>query len=191
MPGKKIIDDILLLEMLNQGKSKKEAAKFFKVSPVAISKRVKRLTAPTPESVLEKHGLTDQQAAFAIEKAKGKTSTQAALASYKVSSMDSAKAIGSQLMKQPEILSAIEELMNLHGLSKNYRIGKLKTLVDHADPNIVHKGLDMSFKLDNSYAPEKIDIRVDHHLILEDVRRIDNEIARMEADIARLEGGKG
>ena len=149
------IDDTLLLEMLREGKMQAEAAAHFNVSPAAVCKRLKRLSSPSPESILEKHGLTERQGAFAIERAKGKTATQAAMASYEAGSIESAKAIGSQLMKQAEITSAIEELMNVHGLTKDYRIGRLKTIVDHKDPIVVHKGLDMSWKLDGSYAPEK------------------------------------
>jgi predicted transcriptional regulator len=187
-----IINDEVLLTMIKEGKTQREIAEHFHVSAVAVSKRIKRLTAPSPEqAIIEKHGLTGRQAVFAIEKAKGKSSTSAALMSYEVSTVDSAKAIGSELMKQEKILTAIDELMSLHGLTKDYRIGKLKTLIDHPDPNIVCKGLEMSFRLDNSFAPEKIAVVVDHHLILEDSRKMSNEIARMEAEIERLERGQG
>jgi hypothetical protein len=45
--------------------------------------------------------------------------------------------------------------MNHCGLTKGYRVRKLKSHVDNRDPNVSLKGLDMSFKLDGSYAPEK------------------------------------
>lgn len=145
------IDTNLLLKMIKEGKNQKECAKHFGVSPVAVCKKLKRLLPP-PKSL---ENLTEKEKKFAIEVAKGKTATQAALNSFDVSSMNSAKVIGSQLMGKPEIKMAIEELMEYHGLTRSYRIVKLKDHVDHADPNVSLKALDMSFKLDGTYAPEK------------------------------------
>lgn len=82
------IDTTLLLKMIKEGKSQKECAEFFKVSCPAICKRLKRLLPP-PEVTLDKHNLTDKEKAFVIEKAKGKTNTQAVLSSYEVSSKTS------------------------------------------------------------------------------------------------------
>lgn len=151
---RKKINDALLLEMLNQGKQQKEIAAYFKVSPVAVCKRVKRLLSPTPESVLDKYDLTDQQKAFVVEKAKGKTNTQAALQTYEVSSRKSAKVIGSQLMAEPVVRMALNELMETY-LPQHYRIRKLRSHADHADPVVSLKALDLSWRLDGSFAPEK------------------------------------
>jgi predicted transcriptional regulator len=150
---RKKINDTLLLEMLNQGKQQKDIAAYFKVSPVAVCKRLKRLQSG-PEAVLERYDLTDQQKSFVVEKAKGKTNTQAALESYEVSSRKSAKAIGSQLMAEPIIRMALDELMETY-LPQHYRIRKLRSHTDHADPIVSLKALDLSWKLDGSYAPEK------------------------------------
>jgi predicted transcriptional regulator len=142
------IDDNLLLEMLKKGKRQKEIAVFFGVSPMAVCKRLKRLLPP-PD--LNKYRLTEKQKSFVIEKAKGKTNTQAALASYEAKSIESAKAIGHHLINKPEIKAAITELMDSHGMTRSYRIGKLKDHVDNRDPNISLKALDMTFRLDRSY----------------------------------------
>jgi len=99
--------------------------------------------------------LTNKEKSFVIEKVKGKTATQAVMDSYEVSSRESAKVIGSQLMAKPEIKMSITELMEHCGIDKPYRIRRLKQVIDSSDLNIAHKGLDMSFKLDGSYAPEK------------------------------------
>ena len=147
----KKIDDALMLGMLKQGKQQKEIAEHFKVSPVAVCKRLKRLIPP-PKS-LEK--LTDKERRFAIEVVKGRTATQAALNSFDVSSMNSAKVIGSQLMQKPDVKMAIDELMEYHGLTRSYRIQRLKEHVDHQDPIVSLKALDMGFKLTGEYAPEK------------------------------------
>lgn len=151
---RKKIDDTLLLEMSNQGKQQKEIARIMGVSCPAICKRLKRLLSPTPDSVLEKYNLTGQQSQFVIEKAKGKTNTQAALESYEVSSRKSAKVIGSQLMAEPVIQMALNELMDTY-LPQHYRIRKLRSHADHTDPMVSLKALDLSWKLDGSYAPEK------------------------------------
>ena len=150
----KRIDDTVLLTMFKEGKMQKDIAAHFGVSSVAVCKRLKRLL-PAPESVLDKSNLTEKEKTFCIEKAKGKTNTQAALASYEAGSMQSAKVMGSQLMDKPEIQQTIAELMDNCGLTRNYRIKRLKQHVDHVDPQASLRALDMSFKLDNSYPPTK------------------------------------
>lgn len=156
------IDDNQLLEMFREGKIQKEIAKYFNCSPVAVSKRLKRLL-PDP---LVNHSLTEQQKRFVIEKGKGKSNTQAALAAYECGSLQSAKVIGSQLMSDPEINTAIQELMDSEGLTRRYRVRRLRHHVDNRDPNVSLKGLDMSFKLDGSYAPEKhVSVSLFSHIV--------------------------
>lgn len=150
----KLIDDSKLLEMHREGKPQKEMAAFFNVSPVAVSKRLKRLL-PQPGTILDKYDLTERERAFVIQKAKGKSNTQAALESCDATSRESAKAIGSTLANKPEVKQAIDEVMENCGLTRTYRVIKLKNHVDNRDPGISLKALDMSFKLDGSYAPEK------------------------------------
>ncbi|GAB4389919.1 MAG: hypothetical protein Kow0025_18430 [Thermodesulfovibrionales bacterium] len=149
------IDDEKLLAMLKEGRTQKEAAEFFGVSCPAVCKRVKRLNLTKAL-----RGLTKRERKFAIEKAKGASNVAAAMQSYEVTSMASARVIGSQLMAKPEIQMAISELMDYHGLTKSYRIKKLRQHVDHPDPTASLKALDMSFKLDGSYAPERHDLSI-------------------------------
>lgn len=172
------IDDNKLLEMFRAGKLQKEIAAHFKVSPVAICKRLKRLL-PKPEAILDKHNLTDKEKCFVIEKARGKTNTQAVLSSYEVSSMESAKVIGSQLMSKPEVQTAISELMEHHGLTRSYRIKKLKTHVDNRDPNVSLKALDMSFKIDGTYQEQQ---DKPHVSIVQQVLAIQKLEAELEKD---------
>lgn len=149
--GKRLLNSEELLRMYKEGKPQKDIAEHFNVTPAAVCKRLKRLL-PLPESV---QSLTEKERRFVIEKAKGRTNVQAALASYECSSVQSAKSIGSQLLSKPAVITAIDELMDLHGLTKSYRVKRLKQHVDHTDPNVSLKGLDMSFRLDGSYSPEK------------------------------------
>jgi hypothetical protein len=150
--GTKIINDDVLIRLYKEGKPQKEIASYFGVSPVAVCKRLKRLL-PVPD-ILDKYNLTNQQKSFCVEKAKGKTNTQAALESYETTSRKSAKVIGSQLMDNPTVKMAIDELMDHHGLTKSYRVLKLKQHVDSRDPNISLKALDQTFRLDGSFGKE-------------------------------------
>lgn len=187
----KKIDDNRLLEMLKEGKMQKEIAEHFGCSPVAVCKRLKRLLPP-PESVLDKYGFTEQQKKFILEKAKGKTNTQAVIASYEVSSMQSAKVVGSQLMDKPEIKMALNELMEFH-LPQYYRIRKLRAHVDNQDPVISIKALDLSWKLDGSYAPEKyLNVNIDPVGLSKEIEQLKREIAEAEAEeLERITPGEG
>jgi len=146
-------NDQEILRLLQEGKNQKEIAQRFGVSPVAIHKRLKRLTLPPPPESLQK--LTKKEQKFCIAIAQGKTATQAVMDSYETSSRKSAKVMGSQLMAKPEIQMSIMELMDYCGIDRPYRIRRLRNIIDCRDLNIAHKGLDMSFKLDGSYAAEK------------------------------------
>jgi predicted transcriptional regulator len=144
-------DDNHLFALLKAGNNQKEAAKLLGVSPAAITKRLKRLVPP-PESLQK---LTPKEQKFAVAIAHGKTKTEACFETYEVTSRESAKALGTTLMKKTDIREAIADLMDQKGLTQGYRVEKLKGHVDHADPNVSLKALDQSWKLDGSYAPEK------------------------------------
>jgi len=88
---------------------------------------------------------------FAVSVAEGKSQTQSAIDAYDVSSMGSAKSLGSQLVRKPKVNAAISEIMEYYGLGRFERIRKLKTHVDNRDPNISLKALDQSWKIDGSY----------------------------------------
>ncbi len=141
-----------LLEKLKQGKTQKEIAADLNVSPAAICKRLKRLLPPPPSLT----NLTVKQQKFCMEVSKGQTATQAALNSYDAGSRESAKVIGSQLLAEPDIKMAIQDLMDHHGLTRSYRVQRLKNHVDHRDPIVSLKALDMTFKLDGGYKPEDL-----------------------------------
>jgi predicted transcriptional regulator len=103
------INDSLLLQMLDSGKSQKEVAKHFGVSDAAVSKRVKRLRSPELPPALT--ALTEKEQEFVLSRAQGKTLTQSALESFECGSMDSAKNIGSRLAKRDDIQKAISLIM--------------------------------------------------------------------------------
>jgi len=146
-------DDMIILQMLNKGKTQKAIAEHFGVSPAAVCKRIKRLLNKTPKSF---ENLTKKEQMFALSIASGKTQTQSALDSHECSSLDSAKSIGHQLMQKPDIQMAVSELMQEEGLTRRYRVQKLKTHIDHPDPNVSLKGLDQSWKLDAAYTEKHV-----------------------------------
>ena len=98
-----------------------------------------------------------------MEVAAGQTRTNAALSSFDCSTRASAKAYGSELMKRDDINEAVSKLMHEEGLDKRYRVRKLKGHVDNTDPTVSLRALDQSWKLDGSYAPQKVEI--DMHAI--------------------------
>jgi len=169
------INDQVLLSMLHDGKLQKEIAEHFHVSPVAVCKRVKRLF-PKPETILSEYNLTDKEKSFVIEKAKGKSNTQAVIASkYEVTSMESAKVIGSQLMDKPEVQKALQSIPDIFekiGRGREYRAKKVGQHMENPDPNVSLKALDMGFKLANDYpAQRNINLNADLNIAPVDISK--------------------
>lgn len=162
-------DDKIILQMLEDGHSQKDIAKHFDVSPAAICKRVARLSA-YPKTLKD---LSPKEVRFAVSVAEGKSRTQSAIDAYDVSSMGSAKSLGSQLMKKPRVNAAISELMEYHGMGRSYRIQKLKEHLDSPDPVISLKSIEISFKADGTFreiqlpVPVNIEAMVEHRQSLE------------------------
>lgn len=151
----KKVDDEKLIEMLEQKIPQKEIAAFFGCAESYITKRKKRLLTPNMDELETFSGLTDQQKRFVLAKAEGQTNVQAVTNSYEVTSKESAKSLGTQLMQNPVIQKSLTELMNIHGLTREDRIKQLRKLVFHNDGNISLRALDQTWKLDGSYAPEQ------------------------------------
>ena len=176
-------DDNEILQMLEEGKTQKAIAEHFGVSPAAICKRVKKINAAlrVDKSL---NGLTDKQKNFALAIAEGKSQTAAAMESHECSSIDSAKNLGSQLMARPDIQTAVAELMQEEGLTRRYRVQRLKKHIDHPDPNVSLKGLDQSWKLDGAYKEEQVHV----HLSYDDMIRIKQETEAKIREVKRQLG---
>ena len=157
-------DDHVILQMLNEAKTQKEIAEHFNVSGAAICKRVKKILSKKPESL---ENLTEKKQKFVLAIAEGKSQTIAALNSHDCSSLDSAKSMGHQLMQKPDIQIAVSELMQEAGLTRRYRVQKLKSCIDHPDPNVVLKSLDQSWKLDGAYVEKHVHV----HATYEEMKR--------------------
>ena len=156
-------DDHIIFKLLNEGKSQKEIAEHFGVSGAAICKRVKKILGKKPESF---ENLTEKKQKFVLAIAEGKTQTQAALDSHECGSLDSAKNVGSQLMKKPDIQIAVAELMQEEGLTRRYRVQKLRSHIQHPDPNISLKGLDQSWKLEGAYTEKHVHVHTSYQDIV-------------------------
>jgi len=175
-------DDNVILQMLREGKSQKEIAKHFSVSPAAICKRVKKLLGSKPKSF---ENLTEKEQKFALAISEGKTQTQAALDSHDCSSLDSAKSMGYQLMQKPDIQMAVAEIMQETGLTRRYRVQKLKTHIDHPDPNVSLKGLDQSWKLDGAYTEKHVHVHATYDELKQRQADIHDRIAYLDRKLKK------
>jgi transcriptional regulator with XRE-family HTH domain len=146
------IHDRELLELRAQGWTQEKLAARFGCSAAAVIKRLLRLKPPPLPESLEK--LTEQQRKFCAEVASGQTRTEAALQTYECGSRESAKAIGGRLMLRDDIKAGIETLMDEAGLTKRYRVQKLKEHVDSDFNDVSLRALDQTWKLDGSYSSE-------------------------------------
>lgn len=156
------INDTELQEMLDNGKSQKECAEYYGVSPSAINQRIKKLTqGKEPESF---NKLTTRKKNFVKAKVAGETNQVAVQCAYDVTTSASAKSIATDLMKDPDINKAIHDLMYSEGLGKRRRVQRLRDMIESPDMSAVGKGLDMSFKLTGEYSPEKVEVISDHEI---------------------------
>lgn len=181
----RITDDDTILEMLKEGKTQKEIAAHFGVSPAAICKRVKRLLPP-PESLQE---LTEKEQAFALAISKGMTQTDAAMTAFDVTTRSSAKSLGCTLMAKPDIQMAVAELMQQQGLTRTYRVQKLKQHVDNRDPNVSLKALDQSWKLEGAYTETHVNLNINYADYDKTIEVLDAEIAELEQRLRQHVGG--
>lgn len=170
---KRKIDDGLLIEMIRSGKKQTECAAYFGVSNPAISQRLQRILPPVLPASLNK--LTEKEQQFCLNISKGKSRIDSAMGAYEITTRDSAKSLACRLLKEPDIQTAISDLMAQHGLSRSYRVQKLRSHVDNKNPDVSLRALDQSWKLDGSYAPEK------HQVMSLNMNISDQERAELEA----------
>ena len=92
--------------------------------------------------------LTHKERKFIEGLSKGLSKTEACSQAYDVTSRDSAKALGHTLSKNPEISTALADLMEHHGIGRSRRFQKLAEHIENQVPTVSLKALDTSFKLD-------------------------------------------
>ena len=176
------VDDQILLQMIDQGKTQKQIAAHFKCSPAAVCKRLKKLSIP--ESF---KNLSDKEQTFVTEIVSGRSQTQAALLAYDVTNRESAKSLGHRLMKDTDIQTAVAELMQEEGLTKRYRVRRLKTHVDAKDPTVSLKALEQSWKLDGAYTEKHVHIEVNYEDMCKRLKSLLEKAEEMGIDIYNLD----
>ena len=92
--------------------------------------------------------LTHKERKFVEGLSKGLSKTESCSQAYEVTSRDSAKALGRMLSKNPEISTALADLMEHHGIGRSRRVEKLAQHIENLDATVSLKALDTSFKLD-------------------------------------------
>ncbi len=179
-------DDSTIVEMLKQGKTQKEIAEYFNVSPAAICKRVKRILPPDPPESFKK--LTRKEQGFVLQIARGSNQVQAAANSFDVTSLDSAKSIGSELMRKDDIKKAISDLLDEVGLTRRYGAEKMKLHTDNKDPNISLKSIDMMWKLRGLYTEHHVHHVVSYSDLVKERREVERQIREEKVRILREMG---
>lgn len=141
-----------LKEMLKD-RSQADCARHFDVSEAAICKAVKRLKAAILPASMDK--LTKKEQGFVLGLAEGKSPTESAMTSYDCKNREVAKTLGCRMAKDPDISTALSDVMSQEGIPKRRRIQRLGDLIESNDLSAVSRGLDMSWKLDGSYVPDR------------------------------------
>ena len=180
---RKIIDTELL-ELLDQGMTQKEAAQHFNCSEPAISKRLRKLRQRIPKA-FDKLNVKRQN--FAIALATGESKTKAAALVYNTSTVDSARTIGKRLGADSDIQTAVAEILQRNGLTKQYRVNRLRELVDSLDSNVAIRAIDMTFKLDGSYSETHVNVTLTREEMEEDFRVAKEAVKAGERDLQAIE----
>ena len=184
----KKIDDGELVQMLKEGRmTQKEMAEHFGCSEPAITKRKKRyrkLGFYNEFEVPEAFGKLDvRKQKFVLARVDGKNQTQAALEAFECGTHASAKTKGCELMKDNDIQKAISEIMQEEGLTRRYRIKRLKYHVDNRDPNVSLKALDQTWKLDGAYTEKHVNVNISYADMVRDLEEMNREIKQLETEL--------
>ena len=173
---RKIESDAELLE-LSESMTGKAIAELMGCSPAAVSKRLSKLRRQAPPESFTR--LSEKEQKFAVALSQGKTQTQAALESFETGSLDSAKSIGCKLAKDPDISTAVSELLAQVGIPKRRRAERLRDMIECADLGIVGRGLELSYRLDRSLVEQ-----VEHSISDDNIRAL---IAMIPSPPERIE----
>ncbi len=166
------VNDTELIKMIESGMTQRQAAEHFGVTEGAISQRVKRLKSQRPPESFER--LTDKEKGFVLAKVEGKSNLEAVKASYDCTSNESAKALGTKLMKDPDISECIHDLLHQEGIGRRRRVQRLRDLIESGNMTDVGRGLDMANKMTGSYAP--IEVKTDVSILVEEILRVRDEM---------------
>lgn len=132
--------------------------------------------------------LTHKEKGFVKDVAKGETIVQAALNNYDTEDYMTAANIGSENLKKPKIINALDEALPDELLNEIHREGLYATREyynskgelqgDVADFAVRHKYLDSAYKLKGKYAPDKtinVNVEVETSPEVEEATKVLNE----------------
>jgi len=178
------VNDFELLDLIQKGIPQKDIAAQFGVSPAFISKRKKQLQEmQEPESFSR---LTDKKKKFVLAKAEGKTNVDAAMIAFDVTSRESAKVLGCNLAKDPDVSTAIQDLLYQEGLGRRNRIKRLKQIVYGPDMSVALRGIDVANRMDGAYSPIEVEFNTRSMVaqLRADIEQLDRAKAKLLAEIA-------
>jgi|GEM_PF-2404045 hypothetical protein len=173
MPARPKIDEREFLELLDKGTLPVDIARTLKVSPAAITKKLKKYR---PSPIVQKYmrerrhdeepeadgkQYTEKKALYVETRLTGKTPSQAAMVAYDCKTPMSAAVMGNRMEKDPQVKRAIADCLLDAGVTNPYRALKIKTILDDGSFDHQLKGLDHVAKLAGDYAPVKIDMTID------------------------------
>ena len=92
-------------------------------------------------------------------------------------------------MAKPDIQVAVADLMQQQGLTRTYRVQKLKKHVDNRDPNVSLKALDQSWKLEGAYTEKHVNLNINYEDFDKNIEALDAEIAELEERLRQHVGG--
>ena len=147
-----------LMQQMDAGEItlKDAAAQLCVTPPGLLKKRNKYKRQLPPESLL---AITSPAKRIFLEaRAAGMGNKQSARLAYPDAAESSLPVMASQIMAEPMAQVAMQDLMARNGIDKNHRISVLAQVINSPDKNLAVKGLDQSWKLDGSYAPDRLDV---------------------------------
>jgi len=142
-----------LKELLDEGKTQRQAAEELGFAEETISRSVKKLNKLAPL-----YELTEKEQMFVKEMATAPSQAEAAFKAFDCSSRESAKVIGSQLMARPEVKAAFAAWLEFKGMGREKRAEKLVKFIEDPDPSVSLRALEIGMKAGRDFPDPKLEI---------------------------------
>ena len=147
---KKSIDDKLLLQLAGEGHGQAIIAEKLGCSVSGVSRRLAVLKKRNKPRPAELDRLPDQQQAWVLAVASGKSNTQAAMECYNCSSRGSAKSIGSEVSKLPAVQAAVAAVLADEGITRQFLARHTRRLIESEDENVASRNVALGWTLTDS-----------------------------------------
>ena len=135
----------------------KDAAAILGVTSPGLHKKIaKYKRMQPPDSLLAI--ASPAKRIFLEAKASGMGTKQSMRLAYPDAQESSLPVMASQIMAEDQSQIALSDLMARNSIGRNHRISVLARVINSPDLNIAVKGLDQSWKLDGSYAPDRLEV---------------------------------